>query len=422
MSLQERSDTVLKFAKVLVDNGETTGEAAAGAERLAKTLGVTAEILPGWRDIALEASDGKEKLASTVRASPTGISMNRVSSATRTINQAATTKIPLSQLERTIDKISRTPPDPIWLFAIGAAGGAVALSVLFGVEHLLTVAIIAASAGVGAVMRRAIGKYTDNPFIQPFCAALLAGAIGAVAVIYNLSSDLRLIAICPCLVLVPGPHVLNGMIDLLQARISLAVSRLVYAGFILLAISAGVLLTFSILHVSLPVEPAGRAIPFVYDVLAAGAAAAAYSIFYSTPARMIGWSVVVGMIAHAIRYETLAAGGSIEAASLVAALFVGLVMTPIVRVRHMPFAGVGFACVVSMIPGVYVIRAASGFVQLINGSSATSQVVLPTLSDGVTAVGVTLALAFGLVVPKVVIDHFMSRMGNGEKRRIVRGN
>jgi len=45
--------------------------------------------------------------------------------------------------------------------------------------------------------------------------------IGALAVRYQLSSSLRLVAVCPCMILVPGPHVLNGMMDLAAVRVHL---------------------------------------------------------------------------------------------------------------------------------------------------------------------------------------------------------
>jgi uncharacterized membrane protein YjjB (DUF3815 family) len=209
------------------------------------------------------------------------------------------------------------------------------------------------------------------------------------------------------MVLVPGPAVLNGMIDLIQARINLAVSRLVYAGFIIVAISSGLLLTLTLLNVSLPVQASGLTVPIWADVLAAGIAAAAYSIFYSTPTRMIGWAIAVGMLAHALRYETLVANGNVVIATFIASLFVGLIVTPIARRRHMPFAAIGFASVVSMIPGVYLFRLASGLLQLVNGSHATLQLLGGIAYDGTTAVGIILALSFGAVVPKIVIDHFM---------------
>ena len=34
-----------------------------------------------------------------------------------------------------IGAISRAPPAPTWLFALAAGAGAVALSVIFGIEH-----------------------------------------------------------------------------------------------------------------------------------------------------------------------------------------------------------------------------------------------------------------------------------------------
>jgi uncharacterized membrane protein YjjB (DUF3815 family) len=198
------------------------------------------------------------------------------------------------------------------------------------------------------------------------------------------------------------------MIDLLQARIGLAVSRLVYASFILLSISAGLLLTLALFDVTLPVDASGRSIPLLVDVAAAGVAAAAYAVFYSTPPRMIVWAVVVGMIAHALRFETLAVSGNVVIASFIGAFFVGLVLTPVARLRRMPFAAIGFASVVSMIPGVYVLRAASGMIQLINTPNPTTQLLLATSSDAVTTVVITLALTFGLVVPKLVMGHYLS--------------
>jgi hypothetical protein len=45
----------------------------------------------------------------------------------------------------------------------------------------------------------------ENVALQPFCASFRAGVIGAMTVRYQLSSSLRLVAVCPCMILVPGP-------------------------------------------------------------------------------------------------------------------------------------------------------------------------------------------------------------------------
>jgi len=206
------------------------------------------------------------------------------------------------------------------------------------------------------------------------------------------------------MILVPGPHVLNGMMDLAAVRIPLGASRLLYAGLIILTISAGLLLGLSLLNVSLPVDAPGRPVPLWLDVIAAGIAVAAYSIFFSTPLRMLGWPVAVGMLAHALRWWTLSVGVGVGTGALVACLLVGLVLTTVSRRSQMPFAAIGFASVVSLMPGVFLFRMVSGLLQLANSSNTTLQLLGGTIADGLIAISIILAMSFGLIVPKIVID------------------
>ena len=400
------SDLVLAFTRVLHVNGESTDDTLVAADRLANHFGLRASILPRWGELQIESAD--DGLVSVAAADPTGIDMDRVASAVRAIDEFTAGRLAPAAAMETIRAIARAPPAPTWLFTLAAAAGAAALSVIFGVQHAPAVALIVASAAAGAVLRRTLARYSTNPLLQPLGAALLAGVIGALAVRNQLSSPLRLVAICPCMILVPGPHVLNGMIDLATLRIHLGASRLVYAGLVIVAITAGLLLGLGIFGVPLPVEVPGRSIPLWLDVPAAGVAVAAYSIFFSTPLRMLGWPVAVGMLAHALRWWTLAVvGADVATGAFVACLLVGLVLAPVARRRHMPFAAIGFASVVSMIPGVYLFRMASGFQQLASGSSTAVQHLGATVAAGATALDIILAMSFGLIIPKIAIDRLV---------------
>ncbi len=393
-------------ATLLFENGQSTEKVVSAVAQLAHALGFRATVFPHWGDLTIRVDDGVLARYEILAAAPAGVDMHKVVATTAVIDNVCSGRLAAEAARSSLEAIARFPPTSITRFALLSAAGAVALGVIFGSVHLLSLLLIAISAGVGACVRRWLSKISHNLFVQPLCAALLAGAIGAVAVRLQISSALRLVAVCPCMILVPGPHLLNGAIDLARARIGLGASRVAYAGLIILIICTGLLTGLSLGGVDLPVSAPSHPAPFAYDVIAAGVAVLAYGTFFSMPWRMLPIPVAIGMFAHASRWGMISlAGAGAGTGAFVACLLVGIVTTPIADQLRLPFAAFAFASVVSLIPGVFLFRMAEGLVDLIRPpGTASVEVLRNTIADGSTAMLVILAMAFGLIVPKLCIE------------------
>jgi uncharacterized membrane protein YjjP (DUF1212 family) len=398
-------------AKLLFQNGQTTQSTTATVTRLAAALGHRALLFPRWDEIGIRIDGPIVGPHEIVVATPAGVDMNKVVAAMKVIDDVCDGRINVTAARSTLEAIARYPPVGVARFALFAGAGAAALGVIFGTVHWHALILIAFSAALGAYLRRWLAGMSRNLFLQPFCAALLAGGIGAVAVRLQLSSALRLVAVCPCMVLVPGPHLLNGTMDLVRGRLPLGASRIGYASLTILMICVGLLLGLSFGGVSLPVSGPSIPIPLAYDVAAAAVAVAAYGTFFAMPWRMLPIPILIGALAHACRWAVISiGGGSIETGALVACLVVGTLITPIADRLRLPFAAVGFASVVSLIPGVFLFRMAGGLVELIShGRNASPDLLLSTVMDGMTAFSIFLAMAFGLIAAKMLIEHFRER-------------
>src|SRR5260370_472646 len=85
MTLEERSNLVLVFARVLYLNGQATDQTLDAARRLGDTLELRAKLMPRWGELQLQAEDRRARLISSVVADPAGVNMDRVASTMRAI-------------------------------------------------------------------------------------------------------------------------------------------------------------------------------------------------------------------------------------------------------------------------------------------------------------------------------------------------
>ena len=405
MSVPDLERFAAGAAALLFANGQTTEGVDLSVARVGRACGGRFGLVPSWGSLVLLS----ERIPSglPVPAAPLGVDMGRVGAVERLVDQVVAGDVTAADGIGALAAIGRMPPVGLPRLALMAAAGAASLAVIFGATDVLTLALVATVTGLGACLRRGASRLSANAFLQPFLAAGLAGLAAGAGAASGLDVSHRLAAVCPCMVLVPGPHLLNGAIDLLRSRIALGAARLGFAGLIVLAICAGLLLGLTAAGTGLAAGGPPPRVPFAFDVIAAGVAIAAYGSFFNMGWRTLPIPAAVGMLAHALRWGMLAEGASVQAGALGACLLVGTVMTPVAARLRLPFGALAFTSVVSLMPGIFLFQAAAQAVSVAGGRLADPTAsLLGLVTNGVTACLVVMAMAFGLIVPKLCLDRW----------------
>jgi uncharacterized membrane protein YjjP (DUF1212 family) len=395
-------------ATLLFAHGQTTERTVVAAERLARVLGVAVKVLPYWGELIVKV-DGAP-VSHIVPAKPLGVDMGRVLAVMSVIDQICHGELPAPAARSALESAGRLPPASTPRFTLFAAVGAASLGVIFATLDAASLLLIAASAATGALVRRWLSGFSHNPLIQPLCAALIAGVVAAAASRFQLTSATMLVAFSPCMVLVPGPHILNGAIDLARTRIALGLARLAYAGIIVLLICAGGLFGFTAAGGNLAIAGPSPPVPLIIDAIAAGCAVASFGTFFSMPWRLLAFPIAVGMLAHMARWALISlAGGSVPSGALVACILVSVLTAPVVDRLHLPFAAVAFSAVVSLMPGFFLFNTATGLVELVSiGPGAPAALLTGIVANGTTAFLIIMAMAFGLILPRLLYERLSS--------------
>src|SRR5258708_32269351 len=166
--------TTALAATLLFAHGQTTERTVTAAERLGRALGVMVRVLPYWGELIVEL-DGAP-LSQIVPAKPLGVDIGRVLAVTIGIDQVCHGTLSAEAAQSALESAGRLPPASTPRFTLFAAIGAASFGVIFGTLDATSLLLIAASAAIGAFVRRWLSGFSNNPLIQPLCAAFIAGA------------------------------------------------------------------------------------------------------------------------------------------------------------------------------------------------------------------------------------------------------
>jgi uncharacterized membrane protein YjjB (DUF3815 family) len=216
---------------------------------------------------------------------------------------------------------------------------------------------------------------------------------------------LQFVGIIPCMMLMPGAHILNASLDLARGRLSLGIARFTYSLMFFLMICTGLLVGLTITNGSSTDSMLPDQIPLWLDIVSAGVVISAFGALYSLPWRILVAPLLVGMLCHAIRWLILENGGGVVLGAFVACLIAGTITAILARYLKLPFAALAFGAVVPMMPGIFVLKLASGLVEVYRADiDATLAMLTSVVFNGTTIFLIVMAMTMGLIIPKMLID------------------
>jgi uncharacterized membrane protein YjjP (DUF1212 family) len=295
---------------------------------------------------------------------------------------------------------TETPRHPRWVAILVLGVAAASLAGLLGGDAAAVI-MAGLATGLGLLARQELARRHFSLLILPLTAALIGAILGALAIRLGLTRSPSIVLIVPALMLVPGPHLINGILDLIDNHLPMSMARLGLAAGILLASALGIVVGVELTLLG-PLPPDHGAnvddLNLVSDVVLAGIVTCGFAVFYNTPWRQVGLAAVGGMAGHGLRFLALEAGCRLEAATFLGGLAVGVVSGWIARSRKTPVAVIAFAGAVTMMPGVHIYRALGGALQLARLTNKTDPAALAgTLGNAAEACLVVSGLALGLI-------------------------
>jgi uncharacterized membrane protein YjjP (DUF1212 family) len=383
-------------ARLLLEYNERSALIRQRLDRLASRLGIAVSTVVGYRDVTLATPDGRMFRA---QAPELRIDMAVSIDTLRAIDDLCAGRIDADEGLRRLESVERT----------AGRHGRVVVAALFGLAAAALAALLGAdwaaigssavSAALGLIARREVARFTPSLLLPPFVAALVGALVGGLVIRAGWTLTPNLCLIVPALMLVPGPHLINSLEDILENEIEAGICRLWLAMAILLAAALGVVAgAWLIIGTIAESTSAGRAVSLaIVHVALAGVASAGFGAVQNSPWRVVWVSIACGAIGYAIRAASLESGMGLALGSLAACLGIGIVAGMSSDRLHLPFAAAAFAGAAPLVPGVLIYRSIAAAVRLAKAEiTSDPALAVAMLSPFFEAAFVVAAMVIGL--------------------------
>lgn len=241
ISAQRLANLVLDIATYLLASGAHCGRVNRNINRMANVWGFDVHLQLTFKGVLTTIKDRNNLINVVTRyreAPEHSIHLNVISEVSALSWRVHDDKLTLEEAEREFANIKAIKPYNTLVIATAVAFSCAGLC-LFSMGDYLNALVAFVAAFVGYLVRSAIAKLEYNAMISITVAAFITTLITSVATTLNIGSTPEAAMATAVLYLIPGVPLINSVIDLIEGYISSSINRMLFGGFTLLCIAAG---------------------------------------------------------------------------------------------------------------------------------------------------------------------------------------
>lgn len=403
--LEEKLDAICRMGSLMLSSGTGSFRVKAAMGKVAAALGIERmQAQVGLNEIVATTSSQGIFHTQVVEVPVPVVNTDRISALLR-VSLHASEGMTAAELHNQLTQVEqRKPLYSSWMIVFGAAMACAAFAFLNNGEwqeclaagiasaigkmtqlllrhsrfnQLVTVTFASAAASLIYVLVATLSRWTFPSGFTPVHEAALTSAL---------------------LFLVPGFPLLTAAIDLSRFDFSSGISRVLYATMITLAAGMGAWIvswSFDLTLVEIPVPDLPWYTLAAFRMIASFAGVLGFAITFNTPHRTAFCAAGIGTIANASRLAGIDHGMNTLICAVAATTLVGLLAFKCSAKLLAPRITLSVPSVLIMIPGARAFRCLVG---IINGDTLSS------LTNGLVALQLVVALAAGLVIARLITD------------------
>lgn len=424
----EVNETLNVLADVVValhSSGAHYARIVRTVERMAKGLGYHTDLVLTFNGIVLTIFKDKNQGIYTLSRSIKLKSVNfeTVSDISILSWDVLENKIATNKISKVLHKIKQKIVYQAWELYLFLPLASVALCRLFEGDWLQCIIAFIATF-LGFAFLKFLRSKSYNTFFSYFLVtALTVSIIHLFGALFNW--NIVEVLSVSVLYLVPGVFLISSFIDFLEGFIEAGSSKLTYGLFIIFSIAGGFFFsnflfetsTFNFMMADLSAIQNSFAFEketFVPLLLASkfiwgGITALGFAVLFNTPKRALWVVYILGGIAFMIKYYlNIELQLSQLFAVFCASCFVGISGMYFAHRIHTPPVVFTIPAVINMIPGLLSYKFMMGIIQWImepTGKTQNVNDIIAVFNNGITAIFIVFALAFGVAFGVVVFKN-----------------